>query len=357
VLKTVTEPPYTVSIDADDLSGGDHTLSAGALTASGAEASVEETFQASAGSGSGNSMFIMIGAAVAAGLVILLVVWLVLRQRGGDEPEPTPSILKPDEPPENGVGTAAPAGSLRRLLEDRPLGSAELDIGQPLGHLVVLGGPLAGQSFLVGDAAASIGAGHRCLIQIGGNREDGEEIGPEEARVWVRGGQLMVHLLRRLTAMGATSGGWAILGTGESFSIGDHTFRFELDSAAAAAMPAAPGAAPLQATPSSPMGETQPLSGLATNGGVHQVNVGDATAASGDAEVPNIWKDKPNEAQEHGAPSEGPAPAAQPQQADQPAPPQAPTIPGMPTASPNPPIEERPHIWPRPEESAEEASG
>jgi VWFA-related protein len=341
-LKTVTEPPYTLSIDADDLGDSEHTLTAGVITTTGNEASVETTIQAGAAPASSNGMFMWIGVAVVGVVAFLAVAWLVLRKRGGDAPEPAPPLLKPKGPmPSGSQEPAAPMGRLRRLLEDRPQATAEVDIGQPLGQLVVLGGGLSGQSFAVGDAAASIGAGHRCLIQIEGYREDGEEIGPEEARIWVRGGQLMVHLVRRLTAMGAVGGGWIILGTGESFTIGDYTFRFELDPAVAAVLPKEspfPG-------PDGPSGEPA-TSDPQSNGERPAVaNVSDAIAAPGEPAVPNIWRDKPNVEQGQGPGSAPPLP-------DQPAMPQV-----MPTMPPQLPADDAPRLLPPSHDTAEEASG
>jgi hypothetical protein len=71
----------------------------------------------------------------------------------------------------------------------------------------------------------SIGSGSRCGVRI-----DDPSLAGEEARTWVRNGQLMVHKMIRLTdvAIEMPTGGWLILEPGDTFSIGEHTFEFRL---------------------------------------------------------------------------------------------------------------------------------
>jgi hypothetical protein len=66
-------------------------------------------------------------------------------------------------------------------------------------------------------------------VRLTGRREDGEDVAPEEARVWIRDDHLVVHSVRRLTPNGAIGGGWSFLNAGETFSAGGATFVFELD--------------------------------------------------------------------------------------------------------------------------------
>ena len=62
-----------------------------------------------------------------------------------------------------------------------------------------------------------------------------EEMGAEEARMWIRKGHLMLHKMTKLTTVvnEGTSGGWQILEPGDTFEIGQHTFEFRLLPAAA----------------------------------------------------------------------------------------------------------------------------
>jgi hypothetical protein len=98
-----------------------------------------------------------------------------------------------------------------------------------LGFLNMTEGPLAGQSFSVGAKPLSIGSGHRCQIRLPAEL-DGQEVPSEYARVWIRGEQLMVHEIRRLTAMGAVGGQWEILSDRDTFAIGSCVFKFNLDN-------------------------------------------------------------------------------------------------------------------------------
>ena len=102
------------------------------------------------------------------------------------------------------------------------------EVGAPLGRLHIVNGPLAGQTFAVGSTPVSIGSGPRCLIRLPRELEEGGEIAPEFARIWVRGNRLMVHELRRLTAVGSVGGRWEMLEDADVFSIGPCSFRFAL---------------------------------------------------------------------------------------------------------------------------------
>ena len=175
---------------------------------------------------------------VTAALAGTLLFLLLRRRRRGREEEPGETV--PQEPPPEPAGMS---GSRRPdatspLWGDGPSPPPPAT-REPLGRLFVIGGPLTGETFQVGDAPASIGTGHRCVVRLP-ETSGGEELVPEQARVWVRGGQLMLHELRRLTAIGAEGGSWSILAPGDMFTIGPCTFRFELAGEEAAGPAGAP---------------------------------------------------------------------------------------------------------------------
>ncbi len=104
-------------------------------------------------------------------------------------------------------------------------GPAPEDIGKALGLLISRGGSDLGSEYAVGGRPVSIGAGARCGVQI-----NDPGLASEEARIWVRGDHLMLHVFTRLTAVdaGGSAGGWQILEPGDTFPIGQHTFEFQL---------------------------------------------------------------------------------------------------------------------------------
>lgn len=220
----LTEPPYEFTFDPASVSGGDHTLVVEVRTAAGETQTGEVTVRVGGGGGaaglSGN-MF-AIGAVVIAAAVVALL-WLYLRRRRGEREGPQPAA-PPDRP--------SPIPLMRRrrrpLQPDQPPPPpSEPEV--VLGRLYATNGPLAGQSFSVGSTPVSIGSGHRCRIRLPSELEGGYEIAPEQARVWIREAHLMVHEVRRLTAIGSVGGHWAILNDGDSFSVGPCTFRFALE--------------------------------------------------------------------------------------------------------------------------------
>jgi hypothetical protein len=223
---TVTQPPYQFTLDPQKFSGGGHTLAAEVAsgTASTRGADVQVRFGGSGGS-SGSS-FPVIGAVVALAVVaLLLVVYVWLRRRRGGAEGPRP--VSPGGKPKGGP-MARPRTPIR-LLEGREGPPASVaEASAPLGRLHVVSGPPAGQTFVVGSTPVSIGSGQRCLVRLPRELEEGGEIAPEFARIWIRGDRLMVHELRRLTATGPVGGRWEMLEDGDVFSIGPCSFRFEL---------------------------------------------------------------------------------------------------------------------------------
>jgi len=225
---TVTQPPYQFTLDPQKFSGGGHTLVAEATsgTTSTRGADVQVRFGGGGSGASSGSSFPVIGAVVALAVVaLLLVVYVWLRRRRGGAEGPRPA--SPGGKPKGGP-MARPRGPIRLLEEREGPPAFVAEASAPLGRLHVVSGPPAGQTFVVGSTPGSIGSGQRCLIRLPRELEEGGEIAPEFARIWIRGDRLMVHELRRLTATGSVGGRWEMLEDGDVFAIGPCSFRFEL---------------------------------------------------------------------------------------------------------------------------------
>lgn len=222
-LATVADPPYEFTIDPTTLADGEHALSVEVTTASGSSESRQISVQLGAAAAGGSSMSLGLIAIVAVVIVLLAIVaWFVLRRRGrGREPDGGPvAIPKPPLAPKSEVPI------LERLEKERIQHPAPV-LDQTRGLLRVVGGPLQGETFTLGSNPISLGSGPRCRIRLEENA-DGADIPSEYARIWIRDNKLMVHELRRLTAIGSVGGRWEILESGEMFSVGPYTFRFEL---------------------------------------------------------------------------------------------------------------------------------
>ncbi len=283
VVRELTEPPYKIILDPADLSSGKHTFSVEVATVAGETGLREVTVRTGAAGGGipTNAIAVAVVLVAAAGGVVLI--WQLGRRRRGGEPGPDPAPLP--RPP---LGFPPGRGTRRLLLEDGPPLPLPASPEGPLGRLVVVSGPLTGQAFPLGSAPVNIGSGQRTAIHLPTQPEEGVEIAAEHARLWMREGQLVVHELRRLTAVGAVGGRWEILAPGDVFSIGPHKFRFELvpeDEIEAAGESATPPEVPnvLRTHPagSGPSMEPAPS--------------GDAPApAAEEPEVPNILRPPPD---------------------------------------------------------------
>ncbi len=99
------------------------------------------------------------------------------------------------------------------------------EVGDPLGVLISRAGSDAGREYPVGGQPVRIGSGSQCAIRINDSR-----LASEEARIWIKKNNLMVHRLTRLTtiATDGVSGGWTMMDAGETFKIGEHVFEFRL---------------------------------------------------------------------------------------------------------------------------------
>jgi uncharacterized protein YegL len=99
------------------------------------------------------------------------------------------------------------------------------EIGEPMGVLISRSGPDLGSEYQVGGSPVSIGSAARCGVRV-----NDPDMSAEEARIWVRGGHLMLHKFTKLNQLAAdgTVGGWTILETGDTFDIGGHAFEFKM---------------------------------------------------------------------------------------------------------------------------------
>ncbi len=205
------------------------SVTAGELTGSGERAFAAQA-PARADEGGNSQMPLLLGAGAAVGIVVLGLLLFFLRRRGGEggragSPRPSPDA------PLGVVSSRAPPEMPRPLWRDEPVVPYQPST-ETAGWLRVVSGPLTGETFPVAASPVSIGTGHRCLIRLESRPDGDEEMAPELGRVWVRDDQLMVHELGRLTSNGPVGGQWLFLHTGDSFTIGPCSFRFELDRAA-----------------------------------------------------------------------------------------------------------------------------
>lgn len=94
-------------------------------------------------------------------------------------------------------------------------------VGDPLGLLISRSGPDVGSEYSVGSTPVSIGTAATCGVRV-----KDPSLNMEEARIWVRGAQLMVHRITRLTSLDDAA--WSIMESGETFQIHGHSFEFRL---------------------------------------------------------------------------------------------------------------------------------
>jgi VWFA-related protein len=132
------------------------------------------------------------------------LVWLLRRRREAPVPVFEPSEPRAPVPPPPGVGVA-------------PVTPAVLELR---------GGPLAGREVQVTGEPLTIGTAPECDIVL----PAGTGIEKQHARIWHRDGRYMLHRLARAGAvtMGEQPVQWAVLESGDEFSIGPHRFRFQV---------------------------------------------------------------------------------------------------------------------------------
>ena len=215
------------SIDPKAFKAGDHTLALSVKTSGGSAQLGALSVQLGKKAGGFSVMIILIAAIILVGVVALFAVFVALRRRQSEGGSPQPVPPPAPEPSAPGpISIIRKRGGLFAHANDGappPPVNAE----PALGFLHATSGPLAGQTFAVGAKPLSIGSGHRCTIQLP-DEIDGHEIASEHFRVWIRGDQLMVHEIRRLTAIGSVGGQWGMLSENDSFEIGSCIFKFLL---------------------------------------------------------------------------------------------------------------------------------
>jgi hypothetical protein len=225
-VQTVKEAPYQFSIDPKAFKAGDHTLALSVETSSGSAQLGELSVQLGGKAGGFSVSLIAIAAFILLGVVALFAVIYVVRRRKGQSGSPQPSPPAPES--RAPVPISINKKRRGRSSPDDAAPPAPAEAEPALGYLHGTTGPLAGRSFAVGAKPVSIGSGHRCRIRLP-EEIDGYEVASESVRVWIRGRQLMVHEVRRLTAMGSTGGQWEILAERDTFAIGPCVFSFALD--------------------------------------------------------------------------------------------------------------------------------
>jgi hypothetical protein len=109
---------------------------------------------------------------------------------------------------------------------DEPDGDAVREVVEEAkGLLRSRAGSDLGAEYVVGGSPVSIGSGEHCAVRV-----PDRGLSSVEARIWVRGKQLMVHRMTSLNALAneGVSGGWVILDPGDTFDLGPHEFEFRL---------------------------------------------------------------------------------------------------------------------------------
>lgn len=286
-------PPFRFAIP--QIEEGAHELLVEARAIDGSVASAKATLRVpapSAGEG-GGSLAPMAAIAAVAIAAVAAAGYVVLRRRAG-RPGPIEQRIKP-------WGERVPSlEDWRTSDDDAPVAV----VTEPLGRLVALTGAHAGQAYDIGARPVSIGSSPRCAVRL----EASADAAPEEARLWVRNGRLVVHRVATLTAMAleGASGGWIILEPGDDIDIGGVRFRFELMSDVPA--PAAPS--PVKDAAPSPAGEpgvlrpapAPPLAPVEQPEPAHADQPG-ATPISSGAEPISIFREGSRFAQMPDAPS------------------------------------------------------
>jgi VWFA-related protein len=230
VAQTAAQP-FVFAFDPEQAGEGRHTLKV-SVELGGAPLEREVRFSAVAPAPSDGGLPIVPIVAVTEIGGIAGVVFLLQRIRSRRAPD-LPKIA-PDQrmiPWAQAVRRSTVSAAPPPEEQPEPPAVQPESIGEPLGLLISRSGPDLGSEYLVGGSPVSIGSAERCGVRV-----DDAALSGEEARIWVRGGHLMVHKFVRLAVIAAdgTSGGWLILEPGDTFEIGQHAFEFRLLPAGAA---------------------------------------------------------------------------------------------------------------------------
>jgi|CXWL01.1.fsa_nt_gi VWFA-related protein len=284
-----TSAPFTFSYDPDLFTEGEHTLrisvtiggkivDGAALTFSSVPAAPVAPGGAENSRGGGGLPILPIAGIV--GVLAVIGGGFLVVQRVRQVSGPSLAIASADQritpwatqhrsitTPSADDESAAPSATIMPPVAE--------EVGEPLGVLIACAGTDAGRQYPVGGQPVRIGSGSQCAVRINDPR-----LATEEARIWIKKDNLMVHRLTRLTSIAhdGVSGGWTMMDPGETLQIGDHIFEFRLLPEGAPlpdreAAPAAPrsgdttnifrdkGAPPAPALPQPGMASTKPDAG------------------------------------------------------------------------------------------------
>ena len=217
-VATLTKSPYAYTYDPAAFSGGQHVVTVQVDSAGGtAESKVTFSSTPPADAGGGSNMLLYAAGAAAVLLVLGCAggFWWVRRR----SQQPTPVVAHVEL-----VRARAPA------VPPPPIDEPDADAGREVieeakGLLISRAGSDLGAEYVVGGSPVSIGSGEHCAVRV-----PDRGLSSVEARIWVRGKQLMVHRMTSLNALAneGVSGGWVILDPGDTFDLGPHEFEFRL---------------------------------------------------------------------------------------------------------------------------------
>ena len=212
-----TSLPYEMSLDPTAYAAGNHVLRVEAIDTAGSIGATELGFVAATPSSGGPSSGLL-----AVGVLLLLA---AVAGAGGL----LATVRRQPRAP--ALATRVRPWSPRRNGEPEPWESPPSELptlnDEPLGRLVVAGGPQQGKTLEVGARPRRLGSSPHCDLVLA--NEDGS-IAPEEARVWISEGRLMYHKLTRLPTFASDGpvGGWFILEDGDEIRVGPCRLVFEL---------------------------------------------------------------------------------------------------------------------------------
>jgi VWFA-related protein len=215
-------PPFAFIYDPASFGGGDHMVRAAVQVGTGTLDTPVVQFASAppATPGGGSLPIIPLAGAGGAIFLVLLAGFLFIRARASRPPKGIPVDQR----------TIPWVAQLRKDLPERaedetPVPVLVEEVGEPKGVLISRAGADLGAEYVIGATPVSVGSAASCAVRI-----DDPELGGVEARVWVRGGHLMLHKMTRLSAIAAdgTTGGWMILDEGDRFDVGAHSYEFRL---------------------------------------------------------------------------------------------------------------------------------
>ncbi len=217
-----TETPFLFAYDPKEYGSGEHTLRA-VVQAGGASLENSVSFSSSLPPG-----------APASRMPIILLALMALAAIGGAGAYVMMRVRKMESVGVQAISadqrTAPMRHQVRRSIAYDPPVDGEADvqpesIGEALGVLISRSGPDIGTEYRVGGRPVGIGSGKQCGVRVAD-----PEMALEEARIWVRGGHLMLHKITKLASVhnDGTAGGWVFLDPGDTFQISEHSFEFQL---------------------------------------------------------------------------------------------------------------------------------